>query len=172
MKTRAIIALVAGLLSLSSCYTSAKIRQIKKLETQHGSNIIYKYRVGGLQQMLLNISPARMDFGTSIDQFTQEQLSKLRVSIKPLSGPIDVRGIIVNEGDEKIVDLRKGVIKGSLSNNPEIGDIGKYHPVIRFVSIEHSIPPASCDFILTVEDLTGFTKSTGLRVAGGFQDSL
>jgi hypothetical protein len=171
MLTLSLIA--ATLATMPSCYTNAKIRQIDRQVSQHDQSIVYKYRIGGLQQMLVYISPGRGFIYDKHAEFTQEQLSKLKVSAESLSGPIDVRGVMtIQKGETKPINLRQGVLSQHFSDNPKIGDIGKFHPVIRFVSIEKSIPPVDCDFILIVKDMDGFTKANGLRVIGGFQDSL
>jgi hypothetical protein len=173
MNMRTLSLMTATLVTSTSCYTDAKIRQIDRQVSQHSKSIIYKYKIRGLQQMLVYISPGRGFIYDKHAEFTQEQLSKLKVSVESLSGPIIVRGIMtIQKGETKPINLRQGVLGRHFSEDPEIGDIGKFHPVISFVSIENSIPPVDCDFILIVKDMEGFTKANGLRVVGGFQDSL
>lgn len=104
------------------------------------------------------------------DSFTQEELSKLRIKATSLSGKLDVNGLKIDTNHTLAVDLRK---RFDLYGGGEVMDFGKFVSNIRFVSC-NNVPADQnlCDFILTIEDPEGITRTTGLKVHGGFTDSL
>lgn len=160
--------------SLVTPFSSAKI-----VQQPGGSGMIaasggmvHRYRINGLQQMSIFLDPQRGSFlsRNPQDSFTQEELSKLRIKATSLSGKLDVNGLKIDLNQTLVIDLRK---RFDLYGGGEVMDYGKYVPVIRFVSY-NNVPADQnlCDFILTIEDTEGITRTTGLTVHGGFTDSL
>jgi hypothetical protein len=179
MELRIHMAVATTILLNVSCVSVYQKATVSRTETKKGKgedtdqSLVYQYRIYGLQQMMIYVVPEEgfftMDKQRNI--FTQQELSKLRIKVTSLSGKLSVNGFKMEQGNTLVVDLRKefnyhgraGVVK----------DFGKYGSVIRFVSYKNVHPEDNlCDFTLTIEDPEGITRDTGLRVHGGFTDSL
>jgi hypothetical protein len=176
MKPRIYIAAVFTVLFFASCattYQSATISRIEpseKNEKISSQAIVYRYRIHGLQQMVISLDPETGLLQSDNPSFTQNELSKLRVKVVSLNGQMSVNGLKISQGEVLVVDLKKWY---NFNGKGSVKDVGKYLSVLRFVSYRN--PPAGenlCDFILTIEDPHGLTRATGLHVHGGFTDSL
>ncbi len=173
------IAVAITILLNVSCATSYQKANISRIETNGGAEniknktLVYQYRIHGLQQMMIYLDPKRDAFSgkDSTENFTQNELSKLRIKVTSVSGKLDVNGLLIGKGDTLAVDLTK--IFNSDGKPGYVRNLGKYNSIIRFVSY-NNLPADDnlCDFILIVEDPEGVTRTTGLRVHGGFTDSL
>jgi len=179
MESRIHIAVAITILLSASCATSFQKATISRIRTNIGAEgvknqpLVYQYRIHGLQQMMIYLDPKREAFPgkNPTENFTQNELSKLKVKVTSVSGKLDVNGLMIGKGDTLAVDLTK--IFNSDGKPGYVRKLGKYNPIIRFVSY-NNLPADDnlCDFILTVEDPEGITQNTGLRVHGGFTDSL
>jgi hypothetical protein len=176
MKPRIYIAAVFTVLFFASCattYQSATISRIEpseKNEKISSQAIVYRYRIHGLQQMVISLDPETGLLQSDNPSFTQNELSKLRVKVVSLNGQMSVNGLKISQGEVLVVDLKKWY---NFNGQGSVKDVGKYLSVLRFVSYKNL--PADdnlCDFILTIEDPHGITRATGLHVHGGFTDSL
>lgn len=78
---------------------------------------------------------------------------------------------MISKGQTIEVDLTR--IFNPDGKQGKVMKLGKYNHLIRFVSYKN-VPADEnlCDFILTIEDPERITRTTGLRVHGGFTDSL
>ena len=177
MKPQTYIALVLTIVFNVSCaitYQSASISKIaptENIEKITNQGIVYRYRIHGLQHMMISIDPKKELLQSYNPSFTQNELSKLRVKVVSLSGRLSINGLKIDQGKTVILNLtkeydfhgREGVVK----------NYGEYCSIIRFVSYKN-VPAEDnlCDFILTIEDPHGLTRATGLHVHGGFTDSL
>ncbi len=158
----------------ASCYQKATVKELREgtgslAGAAPGSR---RFHITGPAQMLITLSPDKGFWagnGKSAD-FTEEQLSKLRVKITSSDGALNVNGLIVDGGKTLLVDLRKafdyqgqeGVVK----------DFGRCSPTLILNSYKNDSPDRLCGFILVVEDPQGVLRETGIRIDGGFQDSL
>lgn len=173
-KIVSLLFLSALILTLDACYTKARIDPDQgNFTTTKDARlpVIYQYRIGGLQQMLIFIDPNQQKFFSKLNTngFTQEQLSKLKISVTSLGGKLMVNGLVINQNQTFPIDLSK-----EFNYHGRIGVIknwDKYVPCISFASYNEK-GKNLCKFILRIEDRQGFTRTTGLRVHGGFQDSL
>ena len=178
MKLRIHIAVTTALFLTASCATNYQKAGISKIDTNGGAEngkkrtSVYQYRIHGLQQMLIYVVPDEKFFSAQKQRniFTQQELSKLKIKVVSLDGKLSVNGLKIDEGKTLVVDLRK---RYNVYGEGGVKDFGKYGSVIRFVSYKN-VPADEdlCDFVLTIEDPEGITRTTGLRVHGGFTDSL
>lgn len=123
--------------------------------------------------MVIFIDPERGSFWTRDprDSFTQQELSKLKIRATSLGGVLSVNGLKVERNQTLEIDLRK--VFNFHGREGAVKDWGEYISNIRFVSYNNvSADQDLCDFILTIEDPEGITRTTGLKVHGGFTDSL
>lgn len=120
--------------------------------------------------MFIYLDPKKEIFQSQYPNFTQVELSKLKFKVVSLGGKLSVNGLKIDKGETLVVDLRKIY---NVYGEGGVEDYGKYVSIIRFVSYKN-VPADDnlCDFILTIEDPEGITRTTGLRVHGGFTDSL
>ena len=169
------IILITLIFASASCYQKADIINLPTKihsNTTTATGLTYQFRVSGLQQLFLNISPNNsvFYFKKPAKDFTQYELSKLIVRVKSLNGNLAVRGMQIKEDDGfYFVNLRR--IYNPIGNGG-FEDFENYSSTIRFVSYEDRRKRFECDFIILIEDPTGVTRSNGLRVSGGFQDSI
>lgn len=158
--------------SLVTPFSPAKIAQEPAVKTANGG-VIHRYRIGGLQQMVIFIDPKRDSLWNTNprDSFTQHELSKLNVSVTSISGALSVNGLKIRRNQTAQIDLKK--VFNFHGREGEVKDWGDHISNIRFVSY-NNVPAHQnlCDFILTIEDPEGITRTTGLKVHGGFTDSL
>ena len=123
--------------------------------------------------MVVFLDPERKLFKPRSESviFTQDELSKLRIKVTSLSGKLNVNGLMISKGQTIEVDLTR--IFNPDGNQGQVMKLGKYNHLIRFVSY-NDVPADDnlCELILIVEDPEGITRNTGLRVHGGFTDSL
>jgi hypothetical protein len=173
-----LFSLAVGLVACSQLVTPFSAAKIIPQTGESGtvagsSGTIHRYRIGGLQQMVIFLDPQRGSFlnRNPRDSFTQEELSKLRIKVTSLSGKLSVNGRRI--GGEETVTIDLGKAFNSQGREGVVRNFGKLAPTIRFVSY-NNLPADQnlCDFILTIEDPQGITRSTGLKVHGGFTDSL
>lgn len=162
--------------SCTSIYQKADIARVasnRSIDIANHKNLVIQYRVSGLQQIMIYLSPREgvLSQKNSSKEFSQSELSKLRVKATSLGGRLDVNGIVIDKGVTVLVDLTK--IFNDEGKMGSVRNLGKYNPIIRVVSC-NDLPADEnlCDLILTVEDPEGITRSIGLRVHGGFTDSL
>ncbi len=162
--------------SCTSIYQKADIARVasnRSIDIANHKNLVIQYRVSGLQQIMIYLSPREgvLSQKNSSKEFSQSELSKLRVKATSLGGRLDVNGIVIDKGGTVLVDLTK--IFNDEGKMGSVRNLGKYNPIIRVVSC-NDLPADEnlCDLILTVEDPEGITRSIGLRVHGGFTDSL
>jgi hypothetical protein len=178
MKRFQYLAIFLGLACFSSCYTAAKVEKVTPIRTDsvpsNSEITVHSFRLSSLQRMHIVIMPSSSFLKASLERFSQEELSLLRVRVKSLRGLVSVNsGVLkVSEGEEKYIDLRKWIADFKDDGTPIVGDLGRYHHAISFVNITKKYPRPDCDIILTIEDPTGLTRAKGLKLAGGFQDSL
>ncbi len=174
MRSRIHVIVAIVILLNASCATSYQKANITKIEAnmRGGNNraLTYQYKIGGGQQIFIYLDPDKGLSRSQYPNFTQDELSKLRVKVVSTGGKISVNGLHLKPGESLVVDLRK--IYNPYGNGG-VEDHGKYVSIIRFVSY-NNVPADEnlCDFILTIEDPEGITRSTGLHVHGGFTDSL
>jgi hypothetical protein len=156
---------------ITSCYQEANIKTISHHSPSKivsGEPVIYQYRVGGLQKMSIRISRKKGFFSDgSIDLLTDHELSKLKVSINPLSHEMGANGKRILSGTTSSIDLRKDYTPlswgGSVVTNDYITS------AIEVASYpDDSGRNTLCDFIITIEDRGGITP--GLSLSGGFKD--
>ena len=178
MTLRIHIAVTTALFLTASCATNYQKADISKIDTNGGAvdgkkqTSVYQYRIQGLQQMMIYLVPEENLFSAQKQRniFTQQELSKLRITVVSLSGKLSVNGLKIDQGKTLFVDLKK---EYNMYGEGGVKDFGKYGSTIRFVSYKNV--PASenlCDFMLKIEDPEGITRTTGLRVHSGFTDSL
>lgn len=160
-----------------SCVATFQKAKISKIDENlagsiNGQKLVYQYRIHGLQQMWIYVVPEENSLSTQKNQnvFTQLELSKLKFKVVSLNGKLSVNGLKIEQGKTLQINLKKTY---NMYGEGGVKDIGKYASVIRFVNYKN-VPPDEnlCDFILTIEDPEGITRTTGLRVHGGFTDSL
>lgn len=160
-----------------SCVTTFQKAKISKIdgnraESINSQKLAYQYRIHGLQQMMIYVVPEERYFSVEKQPniFSQQELSKLRIKVVSLSGKLSVNGLKIDQGKTLVVDLKKDY---NMYGEGGVKDFGKYGSVIRFVSYKDVAADENlCDFMLTIEDPEGITRTTGLRVHGGFTDSL
>ncbi len=178
MKLRIHITIAIAIILNTSCATIYTKAEISKIDTNGRGEIsvnqfpIYKYRIHGLQQMAIYVVPEKKFFSAKKQRniFTQKELSKFRIKVVSLGGILSVNGLKIDKGKTLLVDLKK---EYDMYGDGVVKDFGNYTSVIRFVS--YNDVPASenlCDFMLTIEDPEGITRTIGLVVHGGFTDSL
>jgi hypothetical protein len=155
---------------VTSCYQEANIKTIShpspsKVVT--GEPVIYQYRVGGLQKMTIRISRKTGFFSDgSIDPLTDHELSKLKVSINPLSHKMGANGKRILSGTTSSIDLRKDYDRYGMGRVEILDYITSAIEVASFP--DDSGRNTLCDFIITIEDRGGITP--GLSLSGGFKD--
>jgi hypothetical protein len=159
--------------SCVSTFQKASITRIdanRDEETINNHPLRHQYKIGGQQQMFIYLDPKKEIFQSQYPNFTQVELSKLKFKVVSLGGKLSVNGLKIDKGETLVVDLRKIY---NVYGEGGVEDYGKYVSIIRFVSYKN-VPADDnlCDFILTIEDPEGITRTTGLRVHGGFTDSL
>lgn len=79
---------------------------------------------------------------------------------------------MTHEGEEREIELRKGVVDRNRDGSPVIGDLGKYNYTFSLFNVTKGYARPNCKILLTVYDPTGLTGSRGIRISGVFQDSL
>jgi hypothetical protein len=169
--------LLAGLCSgcadivMDLAYTRADVLKIETAEQTGKSEIIHRFRVRGGQRLIISISPNHSWIQSSHGQkpsFSQVELKSLEVSVLAESRPHKIRGFLIDRGENKIIPLNQRIS----------GTTGKFTTSDRYAEqlVVASLPFATedaspkCDFILTIKDPSGITKSKGINVSGGFQD--
>jgi hypothetical protein len=172
-----LVILLAGLSSgcadgvMGLLYTKAKVTKIEPVVKSENAEVIHKFRISGNQTLIFLISPKSnwVQSGPGCrPSFSQNELKSFEITVSALSRPHEVSGFLIKTGQSKIIPLNQYIA----------GSTGKFTTRERYTEqlIVASLPFATedanpkCDFLLTINDTSGITRSKGINISGGFQD--
>ena len=105
----------------------------------------------------------------TIELLTDDELSKLKVSINPLSHDMSANGKTIRSGTTSSIDLKKIYNYYGMGGIEILDTRTSAIQVASFPRISDGFETNTlCDFIITVEDRGRITP--GLSLSGGFQD--
>ncbi len=172
MKSIDYVAVFTCILLNASCVSSYREADIRRIDDNKSDGAIsdrgisYKYKIGGLQKILVYLTPKRKITQSYDSVFTQNELSKLRIKVISLSDTLIVNGLKIKPGEALVVDLRKEFNFGGTEG--EVKDYNKYLQTISLISFDVlSGGDNLVDCILIIEDPERITGTSGLNVQGG-----